>query len=539
MVFSFFLVYGQNPKATVNFTSSNLPIVLINTNGQSIINESYITATMGVIDYGLGATNRITDPVNDYDGSIKIRTRGSWTLQYPQKSYNVTTVDFQGVDFNYKLMGMKTEHKWALYAPYDDYTFVSNPLAFKLSREMGWWAPRTRFCEVMLDTGLGYNYNGIYIMMEKIKRDKNRVDIARLDADDNAGDSLTGGYIIGVDRNINELNPSGFNTKNSPSVFIEYVYPDGNDITAQQKKYIKDYIDTVENALLASDFSDPVNGYRKYLDELSFIDFFIIQELSKNLDGFKRSAFLYKDKDSKGGKLHAGPQWDFNAAWGNSEFTKGPLGVCGYENPEGWVYSNGFCWMHNIATNSPVPFWWSRLLEDPEYVHQLKCRWMKLRQTTLSKSHINNLIDSIKTLVTEADAQKRQYTRYDFSYTYSEQCDFLKNWISARIDWMDENMPGSCLDIGIEEESVDVTFSLYPNPANEFVIAEINLQNPERITLELLDALGKSKFKMDSKEYSSGIHEVRIPVLGFSSGVYFVKIQSGHSSSIKKVIISP
>lgn len=527
--------YGQSSRAQVTLTTSNLPIVKIKTtNAQPVNNDVYIDATMGVIDYGPGVTNRVIDPINDYDGKIGIKTRGSWTLRYPQKSYNVKTWDLQKVDLNYELMGMPSEHKWALYAPYDDYTFLANPLAFQLSREMGHWAPRTRFCEVLLDTGFGYDYNGIYVMMEKIKRDPNRADIARLDFDDNAGDSLTGGYIIAVDENINDSNPQGFDTKNSPRVFITYKYPKGDNITNQQKAYIQSYIDTVENSLLAANFSDLDNGYRKYLDEYSFIDFFIIQELSKNLDGFKRSAYLYKDKYSKGGKLHAGPQWDFNAAWGNSKYIAGLLGVCGYDEPEGWVHTTAFCWIH---TTFPVPFWWERLLEDPEFVHRLKCRWMQLRQTTLSKSHIFGLIDSMETEASSAAV--RQFTRFDFNYTLSERTDLLKTWLGTRIDWMDVNMPGECLDISIDESvAFDDSFSIYPNPVKDMINIELNLSNGGNIGVTLVDALGRTLHSLHEQNYSVGVHQLQIPASRFSSGIYYIKFQSGISVSVKKIVVT-
>lgn len=529
------VIFSQNPKASVTLTSSNLPIVFIKTNGQQIPDSPNVAATLKIVDHGYNVTNNVTDPPNAFNGNIGIQTRGSWTAQYPQKSYAVTTTDAQGVDLDVPILGMKSEHKWVMYAPYDDRTFMLNPLAFKLARDMGRWAPHTRFCEVMLDTGFGYAYNGVYVMMEKIKRDKNRVDISKLDPDDNAGDSLSGGYIIGIDSNINGPD-SGFTTSNSPQLFIRYVYPD-DEITTPQKQYIKKYVDTVEDALKASNFTDPVNGYRKYLDEYSFIDFFIIQELSKNLDGFKRSAFMYKDKFSKGGKLVAGPQWDFNAAWGNSGNNIGPLGVCNYEKPNGWVYQNTTCWLHVFGGNFPVPFYWARLHEDPEFVHHLKCRWMQLRQTCLSKSYINGLIDSMETYASSAAV--RQFTKYDFTYSYGTGVDDLKSWISDRIDWMDANMPGSCPDIGIDENNaVQNSFVVYPNPVTDMINVTMHLHGESNLSITLADALGRDLISLKGQYYSIGTHSISIPVGNFAPGVYYLNFQSGASSSVKKIVVT-
>lgn len=529
-------VFPQNPKASVTLTNTNLPIVFIKTNGQQIPDSPNVVADLRIIDHGYTIINNVTDPINSYNGKIGIQTRGSWTAQYPQKSYAVTTIDAQGIDFDTSLLGMKTEHKWVMYAPYDDRTFMLNPLAFKLARDMGQWAPHTRFCEVMLDTGSGYDYTGVYVMMEKIKRDKNRVDISKLDINDNAGDSLSGGYIIGIDSNINGPD-SGFTTKNSPQLFVRYIYPGGDLITSAQKNYIQKYIDTVENALLANNFADPINGYRKYMDENSFIDFFIIQELSKNLDGFKRSAFMYKDKFSKGGKLMAGPQWDFNSAWGNSVNNQGIMGVCGYDKPDGWVYQNTTCWIHTFGGNFPVPFYWNRLHEDPEFVHHLKCRWMKLRQTFLSKSYINNLIDSMQNYV--SNAAVRQYQKYDFSYNYADGVDSLKSWISKRIDWMDANMPGSCLDIGITENNeTPNSFFVYPNPVTDVININMNLIEGSNLSVTFADAIGRYLIVLKEEYYSIGNHRLSISTSNFASGIYYLKFQSLNSTTVKKVVIT-
>jgi CotH kinase protein/Secretion system C-terminal sorting domain len=528
------VVFSQVQKAAVNLTTSNLPIVFIKTTGgKPIPDEPSIPATMKIIDHGVNVINNVTDPINSYNGYIGIETRGSWTLRYPQKSYGITTQDAQQLDFDDTLMGMNKEHKWALYAPYDDRTFLLNPLTFKLARKMGHWAPHTKFCEVMLDTGFGYSYNGVYVMMEKIKRDKNRVDISKLDLNDNAGDSVTGGYIIAIDQNINTPD-SGFTTKKSPKLYIQYVYPKGEDITAQQKKYIISYIDTVETSLKASNFSDPANGYRKYIDEYSFIDYFIITELSKNLDGFKRSSYMYKDKNSNGGKLVAGPVWDYNSAWGNSGNNTSFLGVCGYETTDGWVYQNTTCWIH---LSFPVPFYWDRLMKDPEFVHHLKCRWMQLRQTYLSKSYINGQIDSMQNYV--SNAAVRQYQKQGFKYSYSKGCDDLKSWISARIDWMDANLPGNCFDIGVtENNSLENAINAYPNPVNDVLNVAMSFSKEENVSISLIDALGRSLISYKEQKYNIGNHQLNISTRNFISGVYYLKVQSTGSTVVKKIVVA-
>ena len=179
----------------IYFTSSNLPIVIINTGGKIIVDEERITAHMGIIDNEEDQLNNLNDPLNGYDGQIAIELRGSATMGYPKKSYRFETQDADGENNNVSLLGMPKENDWILYGPYDDQSLIRNVLAYGLSNDMGRYASRTRFCELVIDE----DYRGLYILLEKTKRDKNRVNIKKMDANDSAGDSLTGGYIIKID----------------------------------------------------------------------------------------------------------------------------------------------------------------------------------------------------------------------------------------------------------------------------------------------------------------------------------------------------
>jgi len=186
--------------AQVTLDSTNLPIVGIFTYFTAIPDTPKIRALMGIIDNGYNVTNHISDTNYTFYGNIGIEQRGSISQQwwYWQKSYGLETRDSLGNDSSAIILNMPKESDWVLYSPYDDRTLMRNVLTYDLARQMGYYASRTRYCELMLMDFLTWNYKGVYVMMEKIKRDHNRVDIAKLDADDNAGDSLTGGYIIAV-----------------------------------------------------------------------------------------------------------------------------------------------------------------------------------------------------------------------------------------------------------------------------------------------------------------------------------------------------
>ena len=426
----------------VNFTTSNLPIVVISTNGQTIMDDPRIFCDMGIIYNGVGVVNNVNDPHNEYDGKISIEYRGSSSQGFPKKPYALETQLANGDNNNVSILGLPKENDWILYSPYTDKTLMRNVLTFDIGRKMGWYTSRTRYCELVID-GV---YRGVYVFMEKLKRDKNRIDIAKLDADDLAGDSLTGGYIIKVDKFTGtgswwDYWDSDYNTMATGSLLkIQYHSPKADDLFPQQKAYIESYVDSFEFALSSSYFADTSVGYAKYSDVNSFIDFYIINELAKDIDAYRLSSFLYKDKTSKGGKLTMGPLWDFNLAFGNADYC------------DGWLTSD---WEVSTSCGDNNPFWFSRLLEDTNYQNKLSCRWEGLRQTTLHKDSLFMFIDN--TALVLNDAQQRNYQKWNILGTYvwpnyfignsyAEEVQFLKTWISGRLSWMDNNMPGNCYE---------------------------------------------------------------------------------------------
>ena len=380
------------------FTSSNLPIVVINTNGQIIPDDHKITADMGIIYNGEGLRNNLTDPFNNYNGKIGIEIRGSSSQQFPKKQYSVETRDLSGNDISVSLLGFPEESDWILFAPYNDKSLMRDVLVYKIASQMGRYASRSKYCEVVLDG----EYIGLYVLLEKVKRDANRVNIKKLERTDISGDDLTGGYILKIDKTDGENNDGWYSTylpnPLSPYlVFYQYHYPKPDEIVQQQKDYIQNKIFQFETMMnLGSNISDTSTGYPKYLDVNSFVDFILVNEMAKNVDGYRLSTYLYKDRDSRNTRIFAGPVWDFNLAFGNADYYTGWM-------TNGWQLEY-LTTYQNIPLDEPflTPFWWRKLFNDPDFRNKVYSRWQMLKNNILTTQNIFNQIDSLKILLDES-----------------------------------------------------------------------------------------------------------------------------------------
>jgi hypothetical protein len=298
----------------IELESSVLPLVFINTGGEEIPNEPKIDATMQVLYNGPAVPNFMTDDPDEYNGNIGIEVRGATSAGYPQKPYSFETRDEFGENNNVGLIEMPAENDWVLISNFNDKTFIRNMLAQHLYEKMGNYAPRGTLCEVFLNG----NYQGVYMLGEKIKVDANRVDIAKLGPDENTGDDVTGGYIMELNHwNNNNSWELSYSPPDHPDfdIHLLYRYPKPDLISDPQKDYIAAYVDSMETAIYSDNFADPLSGFRQYLDVETFVDYFLINEVSRNNDGFKKSRYFHKDKASNGGKFKAGPPWDFDWAW--------------------------------------------------------------------------------------------------------------------------------------------------------------------------------------------------------------------------------
>jgi len=513
-----------NADTPAEFTSSNLPIVVVNTNGQTILDDPKIPATLKIYNKGAGQRNYLTD-IPEFDGHMGIEIRGSSSQMFPKKSYGFESWDALGNSIDVSFLGMPAESDWILNANYADKSFIRNVMAYQLWQNMGHYSTRYHFVEVILND----EYKGIYIFSEKIKRDKNRLDIAKLSTSQNSGDELTGGYIFKIDKQTGS-GGSGWNSSYLPSVssagqkiFFQYEYPKETDITTQQASYLQGNVYNFETALKSAGFADTLNGFRKYAVENTFIDYFLVNEVSKNVDGYRISTFLNKERDSKGGKIRMGPVWDYDIAWHNADY-------CEAEITSGWAYQ-----FPCPEDYWQVPFWWSRLLEDPRYKNNLACRWQNLRLTTLSNAWFDNYIDSISGQLMEA--QERNFTQWPilgvyvwpnpwpYATTYMSEVSTLKTWMHNRLSWLDSNMPGTCDPAyGIDENEAENAFSVFPNPATDNLYIEFNTSDKNLIGIAIINQQGLILRSIKPIARSSGKWSESLDISSYKPGVYLLKI---------------
>ncbi|MCF8379054.1 MAG: CotH kinase family protein [Bacteroidales bacterium] len=519
---------------TVTLESSTLPIIVINTFGQTIPQEDKINAWMEIKYNGPDSLTFLIDSSNVYNGHIGIEIRGATSAGYPQKPYNIETRTDSGLNNNVSLFGMPPENDWVLLSNYNDRSLIRNTLAFKLFEQMGNYSVRTCLCEVMVDS----SYKGVYVFGEKIKQDNNRVDIAKLLPADTLDDELTGGYILEQNYwNASNSFLSNYSPIDHPEFDVHFVYkyPKASEINDPQKEYIAAFVDSLETALYSDDFMDPETGYRKYMDVSSFIDYFLVNELSRNNDGFKKSVFFHKDKFSNGGRMKAGPVWDFDWAWKN-------LNSCSiFQNTDGsgWAHLINDCPTDNYSCG-----WYIRLLQDNSFANELRCRYENFRLTILDSFSINNYIDSIQNLV--EDAQARHFQKWpilgisgpapeigEIATTYNAELDTLKAWINIRLQWLDANIPGQCLSttsIGKKSNFLN-TFICYPNPA----LDEISVEWPGKV-----ETIGYTIYSIDGCIHKEGIlnssGKTKINISELPAGMYFLSIKSTEGILVEKLI---
>ena len=322
---------------------TGLPVIYVDTEGGKpvVSKEDYLDATLSI---------RGTEQYDGLDASVcQIRGRGNTTWEWPKKPYLVK------LDSKQSLLGMPKHKRWVLLANFMDRTMMRNLVSMKVASMTGLaWTPRCVPVELVLNG----KHQGSYLLIEQVRVDKNRVNITEMGPGDNEGDALTGGYLLELDfhydNKVQWTDPHGRNNQWGSGIPFAIKSPDEDEVTPQQISYIKKYVYDTAETLYGASFKDPEEGYAKYIDVDSFIDYWIVYEVMGNHElGNPGSVYMHKDR---GGKLVAGPCWDFD--WGVLSYNTSKQAKT------------------DLVNGNAI--WYARLRQDPDFEAKLKARFQEL-----------------------------------------------------------------------------------------------------------------------------------------------------------------
>ena len=418
----------------VNF-SSDLPVIVIhNFKGGAVPATTRQFANIAVFEPGFGRTSLTNQAELSTRAGINIR--GSSTMYLPKSSFRMEFWNEDNDDESHSLLGMPSESDWVLYACNSfEPVLIHNKYMHDLSRQVGRYSPRARFVEVFVNTTGGAitsgNYNGVYVLMEKIKVGPDRVAIDQLEAEHSTAPAVTGGYLLSVDRSA-----PGEGQFHAGGLGLNPLSPSWDEISQPQRSaqsaYITDYLDSLYSVLTGPNSANPTNGYAKYVDIGAALDHHILNILAFNVDALRLSGFLYKPRE---GKLTFGPLWDFDRALGSTDgrdadpriwrSASGDRGTDMFNSD--WIFSN------------PI---YSQMFLDLEFWQGWIDRWQELRRNELSLTNLQALVDSLADQVREAE--RREIARWPGltsprSGSYQGEVDRMKRWLSNRVDFIDTN----------------------------------------------------------------------------------------------------
>ena len=425
-------------EISVNPLDNGIPLVVINVeNNRPITSKSvYLNAEMQIFDSATNPSAEYADGL--YSGAIEIKGRGNSSFGSAKKGYNINIAD------KHVVFDMAASREWMLMGNYSDKTLMRNYIAQELYRGMGAaFAPKFRFIDLIFNG----KYVGTYCFGERIKIERGRLELPKIKAEEQIKDKNTGLLVVppttGEDLSgsyILEVNSSDkysrdeiiFETKRinwAVAHFFSIKQPGKNNLTPEAYEYISNYVNETEDAMFADNFKDPENGYRKYLDTATFIDWYLVNELFKNVDsGFHTSVYFYKPR---GGKLCMGPVWDFDIGAGNIDY-----GNC--DDPTGWYVR--------------YSAWFGRLFEDEAFAEEFRERWNYVKRNNLPGMF--EMIDETAALLARSQAMNFEKwpilgyyvwpsaPGYEERDTYESEVKYLKDWLEARIKWMDKEING-------------------------------------------------------------------------------------------------
>ena len=391
----------------------DLPLIVVNTKGKTLEKGAdKIPGTMRIVDNG---TNQLSDSSNATPIEIGIKIRGQTSADFPKKGYGLelkakactNLKDTTCHDTTMKILGMPKNADWVFHGPYVDKTLIRNALAHWLYQRTGRYSSRFKFFELYLNG----QYKGVYVLLEKIKRAKARVHIAKLKDEDVDGDEVTGGYVLSIDKVENNstqgLNNEGFKSKDGSPVIMRS--PKKENTNKKQQDYIQNFYNSIEQKCDNGDVMS--NGCSDILDMDAAVDYIMHEDVTNNTDAYICSFYMFKDKDSKGGKLQMGAPWDFNLGFGAYQRVGG-------EKSDGWRIPQS---AKGGSGDWFVAKWVQNLWSNNKFQDMYKARWKELRSGVWHTKNIDHFIDSLKTHLKKA--ADRNFERWPNLGKKSGTCD--------------------------------------------------------------------------------------------------------------------
>ncbi|WP_320919211.1 CotH kinase family protein [Eisenbergiella porci] len=411
--------------------SSHLPVVSIETGGVVIpgrpeqgqhikdIENSFIQADMRIYDRE-GELNKLSSqPV--LESKINIRVRGNSSRTFDKVGYLFKFTDDAGMERKLEVMGMEKDSTWVLHGLYLDKTLMRNYMWYNLAGQIMEWAPDVRYCEVFLD----HEYQGLYVMAEQISMGEGRIEMTKYD-----GKSNISSYIVCADReSVNDVQYLDNFTSYALRINgkLEVKYPGASRITPELTEYISRDFSRFEKALYSFDYDTARYGYQNYIDVDSFVDYFIINEVTQNTDAGLYSTYFYKDVS---GKLKM-CVWDFNNCCDNYIEDQTPMA--------------GFFMQHRP--------WYFMLCKDEAFMEKVITRYHQLRKGILSEEAVESYIAGVQSYL--GPAIERNFEKWGYSFlpekdllyederkigSYEAAVEQYETRLVRRMRWMDEHI---------------------------------------------------------------------------------------------------
>ncbi len=366
--------------------------------------------------------NHHTDDEPELVSDAIVHARGNSSRTFDKLGYSVDLIKEDGTDNDLEFMGMDAHSEWALHGPFLDKTLLRTYMWYNIAGDLMEYSPNVRFCEVMING----EYMGVYVATEKITAGENG---ARLNLTKNAKDKEFYGYMIKLDspsktpyKNINNFSTYTGHAEKTISV----AYPKGKNLTPEFAEEIARDFSIFEKNLYSYDYDSETHGYEMYIDVDSFVDYFLINELTVNYDAGGRSTFMYRDMSN----VYKMCVWDFNACNGN--------------------------YIRDVSDKTfflVERTWFSKLLTDEEFTERVLERYFALRKTFFSDEYLMNYIDDVVEYL--GPAVKRNFDKWGYTFdqnftmlypkernltSYDAAIKQLKNHLLERAAWLDENI---------------------------------------------------------------------------------------------------